>query len=65
MLSLLARIHAWATAAWLGLAGGAGLGFITRDLLGLAQPEVAFSWFAGAGIGLAWAARGIRENLGE
>lgn len=62
---MLARIQAWATAAWLGLAGGAGLGFITRDVLGLAQPEVAFSWFAGAGIGLAWAARGIRERLAE
>jgi hypothetical protein len=34
-------------------------------VLGLAQPEVAFSWFAGAGIGLAWAARGIRAQLGE
>jgi hypothetical protein len=60
---VLARLHAWATAAWLGLAGGAGLGFVARDLLGLAQPEVAFSWFAGATLGLAWAARGLRERL--
>lgn len=62
-MRLLARVQAWGTAAWLGLAGGAGLGFITRDVLQLAQPEVAFSWFAGAGLGLAWATRGLRERL--
>lgn len=64
-MSLLGRAHAWATAAWLGLAGGAGVGFIARDLLELAQPEVAFAWFAGAGLGLAWATRGLRERLRE
>ena len=30
------------------LAGGAGLGFVARDLLGLGQPEVALAWLAGA-----------------
>ena len=64
-MSLLARIHAWATAAWLGLAGGAGLGFVARHVLELPQPEVAFSWFAGAGLGLAWASRGLRQRLRE
>lgn len=62
---MLAHIQAWTTAAWLGLAGGAGLGFITRDVLGLSQPEVAFSWFAGAGLGLAFATRGLGERLRE
>ena len=60
---MLARIHAWASAAWLGLIGGAGLGFVTRDLLHLAPIEVAFSWFAGAALGLAWACRGLRARL--
>jgi hypothetical protein len=60
---VLARVHRWATAAWLGLVGGAGLGFITRDLLHLAQAEVAFSWFTGAALGLVWASRGLRDRL--
>lgn len=60
---MLARLHACAAAAWLGLVGGAGLGFITRDLLHLAPAEVAFSWFTGAALGLAWAARGLRGRL--
>ena len=30
------------------LAGGAGLGFVARDLLGLGQPLVALTWVAGA-----------------
>jgi hypothetical protein len=30
------------------LAGGAGLGFVARDLLGLGQPVVALAWLAGA-----------------
>lgn len=64
-MDLLARLRAWATAAWLGLVGGAGLGFVARDVLGLAQPEVAFSWFAGATIGLAVATRGVGEKLRE
>lgn len=64
-MTLLARVRAWATATWLGLAGGAGLGFVARDVLELGQPEVAFAWFAGAGVGLAWAARGLRERLRE
>ena len=62
---MLARINAWTTAVWLGLTGGASLGFLTRDVLDLSQPEVGFSWFAGATIGLAWACRGLRERLRE
>ena len=62
---MLARINAWAGAAWLGLAGGASVGFVARDVLELSQPEVGFSWFAGATIGLAWACRGLRERLRE
>ena len=59
---MLARLQAWAAAAWLGLVGGAGLGFITRDLLHLAPVEVAFSWFTGAALGLAYASRGLRDR---
>jgi len=62
---MLARIHAWCGAAWVGLTGGASLGFIARDVLDLPQPEVGFAWFAGATIGLAWACRGLRERLRE
>jgi hypothetical protein len=62
---MLARVHAWAGAAWVGLTGGASLGFIARDVLDLPQPEVGFAWFAGATIGLAWACRGLRERLRE
>ena len=60
---MLARLHAWAAAAWLGLVEGAGVGFITRDLLHLDPAEVAFSWFTGAALGLAWASRGLRGRL--
>ena len=60
---MLDRIRAWATAAWLGLVGGAGLGFIARDVLHLGPTEVAFSWFAGAALGLPWASRGLRARL--
>jgi hypothetical protein len=62
---VLARLHAWAAAAWLGLVGGAGLGFITRDVLHLGPGEVAFSWFTGAALGLACASRGLRDRLRE
>jgi hypothetical protein len=60
---VLARLQAWAAAAWLGLVGGAGLGFITRDLLHFGPAEVAFSWFTGAVLGLACASRGLRDRL--
>ena len=45
---LLARIHHRAGLVWAALAGGAGLGFIARDLVALPQPLVAFAWIAGA-----------------
>jgi hypothetical protein len=43
-----ARIAGLAAAAGGALAGGAGLGFVARDLLGLGQPAVALAWLAGA-----------------
>jgi hypothetical protein len=43
-----ARIAGLAAAAAGALAGGAGLGFVARDLLGLGQPAVALAWLAGA-----------------
>ena len=45
---MLARIHGWATAAWLALLCGAGFGFVARDLLELGRPAVAAVWVAGA-----------------
>ena len=48
---LLERVHAWAAAVWLALIGGAGLGFVARDLLHAGQPLVAFAWVAGAALG--------------
>ena len=42
------RAHEWATTGWGVLAGGAGLGFAARDLLGLPRPAVAVAWIAGA-----------------
>lgn len=50
---MLARVHGWATALWLALAGGAGLGFVARDLLGLDSPAIALAWVVGVGLG-AW-----------
>jgi hypothetical protein len=47
---LLERVHAWAAAVWLALVGGAGLGFVARDLLGAEQPLVAFAWLVGAAL---------------
>lgn len=62
---MLDRVHAWATVAWLGLVGGAGLAFIARDVLHLAQPEVAFSWLMGAAVGLISSSRWLRERRGR
>jgi hypothetical protein len=38
----------WAGAAGGALIGGAGLGFIARDVFGIGQPGVALAWLAGA-----------------
>jgi hypothetical protein len=37
----------WAGAVGGALIGGAGLGFIARDVLSLGQPGVALAWLAG------------------
>jgi hypothetical protein len=38
----------WGGAAGAALIGGAGLGFIARDVLSLGQPAVALAWLGGA-----------------
>jgi len=45
---VLVRVHRRAALVWAALAGGAGLGFIARDLAALPQPLVALAWIAGA-----------------
>jgi hypothetical protein len=45
-------------AAWPGLASGAGLGFLARDLLGLPALPVAMAWALGAVAGVAGAIAG-------
>ena len=48
------RIVRYVPAVGAALVGGAGLGFVARDLLNLGQPEVALAWLAGAaGLGVA------------
>jgi hypothetical protein len=60
---VLARIHRIATGVWGALAGGAGLGFLARDALGLRQPFVAMAWTAGAVLALLpLARRGARGD---
>lgn len=46
------RIAAWAAIACGALLGGAGLGFLARDLLGLGQPAVTLAWIAGFALAL-------------
>jgi hypothetical protein len=43
----------WTFAVCGALLGGAGLGFLARDLLGLEQPVVAIAWLVGVAAGLA------------
>jgi hypothetical protein len=67
---VLARVHLLATAVWGGLAGGAAVGFVARDALGLRQPLVALAWTLGAALPLAAFARGrtgeaARRRAGE
>jgi hypothetical protein len=50
---VLARINTVALAVWSALAGGAGAGFLARDVLGLTQPLIALAWLAGAAIPVA------------
>ena len=59
---MVARTHRFAAALWLALAGGAGLGFVARDLLEVGQPGVAGAWVAGAVTG---ALSGWRHHLGS
>jgi hypothetical protein len=57
-VSALARMQRWATAVWLALAGGAGLGYLARDVMALGQPEVALAWVGGCVAGAACAPGG-------
>jgi hypothetical protein len=52
-------VRAVTAVAWV-LAGGAGLGFVARDVLGLGQPAVALAWLTGA---LLVAAAGLAPRL--
>jgi hypothetical protein len=58
---VLSRVHRWASAAWTALAGGAGLGFLVRDLLGAGRVGVVLAWGAGVLVALAPAACGRRK----
>jgi hypothetical protein len=62
--SALERVHRWAAAAWLGLIGGAGLGFLTRDLLHACRPLVALAWMVGAALGAGPALARLRATAG-
>jgi hypothetical protein len=59
---VLARIHTLALALWGAIAGGAGAGFLARDVLGLGQPLVALAWLLGAAIPVAALARRPRAR---
>ncbi|MET0836149.1 MAG: hypothetical protein ABWY97_05175, partial [Thermoleophilaceae bacterium] len=48
--SALARVQSWATAVWLALIGGGGLGFVARDVLHAGRPTVALAWTLGAAL---------------
>ena len=48
--SALARVQSWATAVWLALIGGGGLGFLARDVLHAGRPAVALAWTLGAAL---------------
>jgi hypothetical protein len=48
--SALARVQSWATAVWLALLGGGGLGFLARDVLHAGRPQVALAWTLGAAL---------------
>jgi hypothetical protein len=66
---VLAWIHTVALALWSALAGGAGAGFLARDVLELGQPLVALAWLLGAAIPVAALAHGriprAREERGQ
>jgi hypothetical protein len=61
---VLARVHHVATRVWAGVAGGAGLGFLARDALGLRQPLVALAWAIGAVLPLVSLARELPDGDG-
>jgi hypothetical protein len=59
------RLQRLCTVAWGVLAGGAGLGFVARDLLGLSRGLVALAWAIGALLVLAAARRGRAPPRGS
>jgi hypothetical protein len=64
-ITRLERVHAWAAVVWLGLIGGAGLGFVARDLLQAGRAVVALAWLAGAALGAAPALARMRGRARE
>jgi hypothetical protein len=63
--SWLERLHAWAAVVWLALIGGAGLGYVARDVLQAGQPLTALAWLAGAALGAAPALARVRMRARE
>jgi hypothetical protein len=63
--ALLERLRAWAAVVWLGLIGGAGLGFVARDVLQAGRAVVALAWLAGAALGAAPAVARTRGRARE
>jgi hypothetical protein len=61
---VLARVHRLATVVWAGIATGAGLGFLARDLLDLSQPLVALAWTVGALLAVAPVAGSLARRDG-
>ena len=59
------RIHRLAGIAWGVVATGAGVGFVARDLLGLAPAPVALAWTAGALLALALSPPWRRRRAGR
>jgi hypothetical protein len=48
-----ALLWRWTVLGGGALLGGAGVGFLARDVLALEQPAVALAWLAGAAVTLA------------
>ncbi len=61
-VSALERVHAWAAVVWLALIGGAGLGFVARDVMNAGRPLVALAWVAGAALGAGPALARLRRG---
>jgi hypothetical protein len=54
---MLERVQRLATAAWLAVLCGGGLGFLAREVLEAGQPAVGLAWAGGAALGAAPALR--------